>query len=98
MYAERVRQSRNDRQRRIAASALYATHVSQVDFGVVRELLLRKLPLDPQPLHICADNLVPVHRPDWSRATRYSLGTIVPIQLTGEIGAAVSRHVRRLGP
>ena len=49
---------------RIAPSTFNAAYIGQIDFGIVGKLLLRQLPLDPQPPHIGTDDIVPVHRPD----------------------------------
>lgn len=74
--------------RRIAPAALDAAQVGQVYLGVVGELLLGQLPLDPQPTHIRANDPAPIHPTDWRAAAGDDLGTIVPISLTQAGSAA----------
>lgn len=45
------------------------------------KLLLGELTLDPQPPHIRANDLAPVHRAGWSCVGAEPLGTIVPISI-----------------
>lgn len=61
MNREDISQSADDGHRRVSATSLNPTQVGQINVGVVRELLLGQLPLDPQPTHVRADNFSPVH-------------------------------------
>ncbi len=69
----------DDRYGRVASPSLDATKVGYVDVGVVGELLLGQPAFDPQPPHVRADDLVPVHRAAWNPVGAKPLGTIVPV-------------------
>jgi hypothetical protein len=98
MLLERGRQAAGNAHRWVAAPSLNAAQISHINLGVMRKLLLRELALNPQPSHICPDDLVPVHRAGWSLVGAKPLGTIIPIRLTLPIRRAESRHVRFVGP
>lgn len=79
MHPERGSDAPDDVDGGIAATALDPAEIGQVNFRVMRELLLGKLSLDPEPAHIDADNPVPVHLPVWRRCNGKPLGIIVTI-------------------
>lgn len=83
--------------RRVSASAFDATQVGQIDLGIMRKLLLGKLPLDPQPTHVFADDLAPIHRAHRAGGLRHGLGTISPNSRGMSYENSNDDRVRRYG-